>query len=99
MFDLFIQLVFGWPAIIVTILLSVIGLVWKKPVPLILAGIVCIPFTYYVSNGLRNPFAVLPLLEFASAYAITHQRKVIAWLLISPLVTISTLLAYAVLTQ
>jgi hypothetical protein len=99
MFDLFIQIVFGWPAIIVTILLSITGLALKKPVLLIIVGFICMPFTYYASNGLRNHFVVLPLLQFASAYAITRQKKVIAWLLIAPLIMISTILAYAVLTQ
>ncbi len=99
MMDLLIQITFGWPAIILTILLSITGLAMKKPVLLIIAGFVCVPFTYYASNGFRNPFVVLPLLQFASSYAITQQKKVIAWLLIAPLVMISTLLAYAVLTQ
>jgi hypothetical protein len=99
MFNTFIQVVFGWPAITVTILLSITGLILKKPVLLIIAGFLCMPFTYYVSNGLRNPIVLLPFLEFACAYAITRQWKVIAWLLIAPLVTISTMLAYAVLTQ
>src|SRR5512141_1485242 len=99
MFDIFIQIIFGWPAIITTILLSTTGLVLKKPGLLIMAGILCMPFTYYASNGLRNPFVLLPLFQFGSAFAITRQKKVIAWLLIAPLIMISTTLAYAVLTQ
>ena len=97
--DLFVQIIFGWPAIIVTILLSVTGLVLKKPALLVIAGFVCMPFTYYASNGLRNPFVLLPLLEFASAYAVTRQRKVAAMLLITPFIIISILIAYAVLSQ
>ena len=97
--EVLIQIVFGWPFVILTILLSIMGLVLKKPVLLVVAGFICIPFTYYASNGFSNPFIVLPLLEFASAYAIAHQKKVIAWVLISPLILISLILAYAVLTQ
>jgi hypothetical protein len=41
----------------------------------------------------------LPLLEFASAFAVARQKKAAAWLLIAPLVIISMMLAYAVLTQ
>ena len=94
-----VQIVFGWPFIILTILLSLAGLALRKPVFLVIAGFVCMPFTYYASNGLRNPLVVLPLLQFASAYAIQRQKTVTAWLLIAPFVIVAVLLAYAVLTQ
>ena len=99
MTEVFIQIIFGWPAIITAILLSIIGVVIKRPVMLVIAGIVCLPFTYYISNGLRNPAVSLPLFQFASAFAISRQRNVLAWLMISPLIVIATMLAYAVLTQ
>ncbi len=98
-FETIIQIVFGWPAIIATILLSIVGLILKKPALLIITGFVCIPFTYYASNGLQNPFVVLPLLQFGSAFAVARQKQHIAWLLITPLIWISSALAYAVLTQ
>ena len=97
--DAFVQIIFGWPAIIATILLSVTGLALKKPVLLVIAGLVCVPFTYYASNGFRNPLIVLPLLEFASAYTVTRQKMVAAIVLIAPFVIVSALIAYAVLTQ
>ncbi|MFT3895183.1 MAG: hypothetical protein QM730_26455 [Anaerolineales bacterium] len=97
--DAFVQIIFGWPAVIATIILSVAGLALKKPILLVIAGFVCMPFTYYASNGLRNPLIVLPLLEFASAYAVTYNRKIAAFLLIAPFFIVSALLAYAVLTQ
>ena len=99
MTEVFIQIMFGWPAIITAILLSIIGVVIKRPVMLVIAGIVCLPFTYYISNGLRNPAVSLPLFQFASAFAISRQRNVLAWLMISPLIVIATMLAYVVLTQ
>jgi hypothetical protein len=97
--DAIVQIIFGWPAIITTIILSIAGLVLKKPILLIIAGFLCMPFTYYVSGGLRSPAVILPLLEFASAFAVARQKKAAAWLLIAPLVIISMMLAYAVLTQ
>ena len=99
MTEIFIQIIFGWPAIITAILLSIIGVVLKRPVMLVIAGVVSLPFTYYISNGLRNPAVSLPLFQFASAFAISRQRNVLAWLMISPLIVIATMLAYAVLTQ
>ena len=99
MTEILVQIIFGWPGIITSVLLSIAGVLLKKPVLLVVAGIVCVPFTYYISNGFRAPTLVLPLFQFASAYAIKSQKNLIAWLLIAPMIIISILLAYAVLTQ
>jgi hypothetical protein len=96
--NLFIQIIFGWPAIITSILLSVVGVWLKKPVLLVVAGVVCIPFTYYLS-GFRTPVVILPLFQFGSAYAVARQKELIAGLLLAPLVIIAVFLAYAVLSQ
>jgi hypothetical protein len=96
--EILIQIIFGWPAIITSILLSVLGVWLTKPVLLVIAGIVCLPFTYYLS-GFRTPAVILPLFQFGSAYAVSRQKILIAWLLIAPIVIIAALLAYAVLTQ
>jgi hypothetical protein len=99
MSDAFIQVIFGWPAIITSILLSIAGVWLKKPAFLIAAGIVCVPFTYYVSNGFRSPLVLLPVCELGAAYAMTRQSNKIAWLLIAPLLIVAVVLAYTVLTQ
>jgi hypothetical protein len=99
MTETLVQIIFGWPAVITSILLSVIGVVLKKPALLVTAGIVCIPFAYYISNGFRNPAVFLPLFQFALAYTLTRDRELMAWLLITPLIIVSVTLAYAVWTQ
>ena len=96
--EIWIQIIFGWPAIITSILLSLAGLWLKKPVLLVVAGVLCLPFTYYLS-GFRTPAVVLPLFQFGAAYAISRQKPWVAWLLLLPLVMIALILAYAVLTQ
>jgi hypothetical protein len=98
MSDIWVPIVFGWPAVITSILLSIAGIRLKKPVLLIAAGIVCIPFSYYVS-GYSRPAVLLPLFQFGSAYAVTRQKNLIAWLLITPITIIAAGIAYAVLTQ
>ena len=98
MSDLFVQIVFGWPAIITSILLSIAGVWLKKPVVLAMAGIALIPLTYYLS-GSRNLFVVLPFFQFGSAYAVIRQKTLLAWLLIAPIMIVAVLLAYAVLSQ
>jgi len=97
--ELLVQAIFGWPAIGVSILLSVAGVILSKPWLLVASGIVCIPFTYYVSAGFRSPAILLPVFEFGAAFAITRGWKLITWLLISPLIIVAVLLAYTVLTQ
>lgn len=97
--ELSVQIIFGWPAVITSILLSIAGAWLKKPALLVTAGILCMPFIYYISGGFRSPAAVLPLLKIGSAYAIMHQKIQIAWLLILPLIIVSVALTYAVLTQ
>lgn len=98
MSDIWVPIVFGWPAVITSILLSIAGVWLKRPALLIAAGVVCIPFTYYLS-GYRTSAVILPLFQFGSAYAITRQKNLLAWLLVVPLVVVAALLAYVVLTQ
>lgn len=99
MTDILVQIVFGWPAILSSILLSIAGVSLKKQAFLIAAGIVCIPFTYYISNGFRTPVILLPLFLFGSAFAIARQKNLIAWLFVAPIVIIAMVLAYVVLIQ
>ena len=99
MTEILVQIIFGWPAIITSILLSIAGVWLKKPVLLVVAGIVCIPFTYYVSNGFRNPALLLPFFQFGSAFAIARQKNLIAWLFLVPIVIFAVALAYIVLAQ
>jgi hypothetical protein len=98
MADMLVRIIFGWPAIISSILLSVAGVSLKKPTLLVAAGIVCIPFTYYLS-GFHTAAVILPLFQFGSALAVTRRKNSIAWLLITPIVIIAVVLAYVVLTQ
>ncbi len=99
MTETLVQILFGWPAIIASILLSIAGVWLRKPGLLIASGIVCVPFTYYVSNGFRSPLVLLPACELGAAFAITRERKLITWLLVSPLIIVAVVLAYTVLTQ
>ena len=99
MTEILVQIIFGWSAIITSILLSIAGVMLKRPGPLVTAGIICIPFTYYISNGFSTPAFLLPFFAFGSAYAITRQKNRVAWLLIAPIFIVAVVLAYTVLTQ
>lgn len=97
--ELLIQMVFGWPAIITSILLSIAGVWLKKPAVLVAAGIVGLPFALYMTAGYHMPALILPLFQFGSAFAITRQKMLFAWLFITPMIFSAAFLAYVVLTQ
>lgn len=97
--DAFAILCFGWPAIIAAVVLALAGLLTKRANLMAIAGVVFLPFTYYLSNGLRNPLVIMPLLMFAAAFAISRGKTTMAWLLLLPLVLVVLWLAFVVLNQ
>ena len=46
-------LVFGWPAILLAVVLSVMGILRRKPVWLAVAATVVIPFSFYLAGSPR----------------------------------------------
>ncbi len=95
------QIVFGWPAIIGSLLLSIAGLMLRKPWLLVIAGVIAIPFSWYLNGypALRGMAIFLPLFQFGSAWVLKRENKVLAWGLLAPLTIITLFLAVAVLTQ
>lgn len=88
--EILIQLLFGFPAGFISLLLSALG-IWKKWAPaLIFAGVWGFFATYYLSAALRMPLYLIGLLQFGSAYAVQKGNARIAWLLLTPLL-LSTL--------
>jgi len=71
----------------------------RKPQLLVIAGVALLPFTYYLSNGLRNPLVVMPLFQFASAFALSRGNTRVAWLLLAPFLVVALWLAVVVVTQ
>jgi hypothetical protein len=101
MSDILVQIIFGWPAIITSLVLSVAGLVLRKPWLLVIAGVLAIPFSWYLSGypAIRTPAALLPLFQFGAAWALQREKKALAWILLAPLATITVVLAVVVLRQ
>jgi hypothetical protein len=97
--DVLVQIIFGWPAIIMSILLSIAGVSLNKPTFLVAAGFVSIPFAAYLTAASSYPGLLLPFFHFGSAYAVKRQKALFAWLLIVPMMIVSVMLAYVVLTQ
>lgn len=86
--DLFVIMLFGFPAVFVSLLVSVLG-VWKEKYWLVLLGAVLfIPFSYYLSGapGLYRLPLLLPVFQVLSAAAVREKQKRWAWLLLIPAV-------------
>lgn len=97
--DVLVQIIFGWPAIIASILLSITGVARKRAGLLVTAGVIGIPFAAYLTAGSHLPGLLLPLCQLGSAYAIKQQRIWLAGLLVAPMIIVTVILAYFVLTQ
>ena len=84
--DVLIMMIFGFPAALLALLLSVIG-VFKEKFWLVLIGAVLfIPFSYYLSGSpsLAGLPILLPGFQVVSAVAVRQERKLWAWLLLVP---------------
>jgi hypothetical protein len=101
MTDTIVQIIFSWPAIIATLLVSTAGLVWKRYWLLLVGALLFFPFSLYLSGFpfIRGLGLFLPALLIGAAFAIRGQKIPLAWALVSPVFIISAWLAYAVVTQ
>jgi hypothetical protein len=82
----FVVLVFGFPAVFLSLLISVIGIVKEKYWLVIIGAVLFIPFSYYLNGALgANGFAILlPLFQIVSAAAIREGNRLWAWLMLVP---------------
>lgn len=101
MIDFLVASFFGWPAIIVTIILAIVGLLRENYRFLVAAAILALPPAWFLSGFpvIRSPVFMLPLLLFASGYFIYRGREMIAWILVVPYIMSIWLLLNAVLSQ
>jgi hypothetical protein len=86
MLENFGTFLFGWPLMIIALLLSALGVFQKKPIPAFLGAIFAIPFTITMlatrSIGL---FAiVIPICMFAVLGAVVMEISKWAWVLLIP---------------
>jgi len=98
---LLVQIIFGWPAIILSLAVSAAGILKNWSWMLVLGGVVIIPFSLYLSGypSVRYFAFLLPLFQFGAAWAAHAKRKGLAWILLLPLASVSVILATIVLTQ
>ena len=85
MAEFLIQLLF-FPAMLVSLIVSVIGVLKDKYWLIILGAILFLPMSYYLngSPGSRGFAILLPLFQIVSAAAVREKNKVWAWILLVP---------------
>ena len=94
--------VFGWPAVVVSLLLAAAGIVSRRPVLLIVSALVAAPFGYYLSGAeswVAPAGLALPFVLVAGAFAVKRCLLLLAWAFWIPFVGAATWLAVVVLSQ
>ncbi len=93
--------IFGWPAMLLSLLMAGIGLVWKRWPWLLASTVLVIPPAWLFSGypSIRWSAFFLPILLLASAIAVRARKYSLAWLLVFPVVAAMTWLAILVLLQ
>ena len=102
MTEILVQTIFGWPALIASLLAWLAGLVTKRFILVMSAGIIILPFAFfylgaYLGSGWLG--LLFSLGHFASAIALRQNKMLLAWLLLAPYTLFVGMLAYIVLTQ
>jgi hypothetical protein len=98
MFEILIQMFLGWPAMILSLVFAVVGIVLKRSDLSSAGAVLLLPPAWYLSHY-SLAFAILPLLLFGSAYAVFKNMTVRAILLIVPVLIAIAGLGIFVLTQ
>ncbi len=101
MMDLLLSLLVGWPAILVTVILALIGLIRNQYRFLLAAAILAFPFSWFLSGFpvIQSPAFLLPVLLFGSSYFMFRGREMVAWLLGIPFFLAILLLLFAIMSQ
>ena len=84
--DILIMMIFGFPAAILSLLLSVTGVLTQKFWLVLIAAVIFIPFSYYLSGSpsLAGLPILLPAFQVGAAVALREKNKLWAWLLLVP---------------
>lgn len=86
MIDFLVIVFFGWPAILATIILVIIGLFRSDYRFLVAAAVLAVPFSWFLSGFpiMRSFVFLLPLLPFSSAYLMYRRQEMFAWVVAVP---------------
>lgn len=101
MLDFLLILLVGWPAILITVILAGIGLFRRNYRFLVWAAILAVPYSWYLSGFplIRSPIFLTPVLVLGSAWAMRHDREMMAWILGISFFLVILLLLFAISVQ
>lgn len=99
MVEFLFVILLGWPAIIACVAIAIAGLFKRNHRLLTLAGVIAIPFSWYLSGfpQIRSLMFLSPLLLFISGWVMSHKLEMVAWVFAIPFFLIVLLLASVVL--
>jgi len=99
--EFWVAVVFGWPAIVLALLLSATGIARGKPLFLGVAVAIMMPFCLYLAATPRGFWigVAVPFLLLSAAFAVRRRRSEIAWCLFAPVVAAFFWLAMVVMQQ
>ena len=77
---------FGWPAILIALVLCVTGIVRAKPKWVVVAAVVIIPISLYLAATPRFRWVALvfPMLLIGASIAVGRSHQWLAWTLFFP---------------
>ena len=101
MLGFLLSLLVGWPAVVVTVILSLIGLIRNDHRFILAAAILAFPYSWFLSGFpiLQSPVFLLPVFLFGSSYFMFRGREMLAWILGIPFFLAVLLLFFAVSSQ
>jgi len=101
MIELLPQIIFGWPFIVASLILSIMGVAARSPKYLVAGAMFFMPPSLYMSGfpAIRWLAYLLPFCILGSAYFVAKNRSWISWLLLLPPVAVSVWLAFLVMEQ
>ena len=93
--------VFGWPAILLAIVLSALGVIKKSPAVLAAAAVIATPFSIFLGGNPRFGWLgfMIPVLLLGASVAVRYRRVEVAWLLLVPVMVVVGWVASLVIGQ
>ncbi len=91
----------GWPAVTACVIVTIAGLFRKDHRLLTLAGIIAIPFSWFISGfpQIQSLMFLSPMLLFIAGWTMFHKWELVAWLFAVPFLLLILVFLSVVLTQ
>ena len=101
MINIIISLFVGWPGIVATVILALVGLFKANYRYLVAAAILAFPFSWFLSGFpiIHSLLFLVPLFIFGSAFAMYRDHEMIAWVVALPFFLTILFLYYTILVQ